>query len=241
MFNLYETATQRNLCTMYAAIGISAGNKAMVLLENQEILIVERYSYGKYNVYLIGDHQLPLESFQITEEEIPTKIDALAQSTNKIWSPLGVLPEINLNLDIQAITQSFSDFARSVFTLASELRTIKAGIAQYMVLPEDLPEKPKETAPRIPTTQHLAHALRLANAPASMVQKAEQGHYDDYKSPLAGPIAQLIVDCQNVGTRKMLQIATMAQDGEFDGQKWEAEEWAQSAEGQETLKQILTS
>lgn len=91
---------------------------------------------------------------------------------------------------------------------------------------------------KIPTTVRLAQALRLAGAPGEMITRAEEGYYDDYKSPLAAPIYQLVLDCQAIGTSKMHNIAQMAISGEFDGQQWEADEWAKSEEGKATLGEL---
>ena len=85
---------------------------------------------------------------------------------------------------------------------------------------------------RIATSDKLADALMAADAPADMVIRARAGHYDDYKSSLATPYIQLVLDASGVG---LVDIAERARNGEWDAQKWESDEWAASAEGQETL------
>lgn len=91
---------------------------------------------------------------------------------------------------------------------------------------------------QMPTTERLALALEQAGAPPYMVQRAREGYYDDYRSPLAGPIMQLVADAK---TERLWDIATRAANGEFDGTREEAEEWAWSAEGQETFRRFFGS
>lgn len=66
-----------------------------------------------------------------------------------------------------------------------------------------------------------------------MIAKARKGYYDDYKSPLAMPIIQLVIDLQAVGQDA---LAERAKNGEFDSTKAEADEWAASKEGIETFQ-----
>lgn len=89
---------------------------------------------------------------------------------------------------------------------------------------------------RVPTTQRLADALRQAHAPEAMIKKAEKGAYDDYKSESINPIADLVRDAKQAG---LTQIAQAAMDGIFDAAQWEAEEWAQSDDGQATFREFL--
>ena len=87
-----------------------------------------------------------------------------------------------------------------------------------------------------PTTERLALALEEAGAPASMVRKARAGHYDDYQSNLAMPIAQLVVDARRAG---LSDIARRAADGDFDATKEESDAWAASPDGQEAFRQFF--
>ncbi len=89
---------------------------------------------------------------------------------------------------------------------------------------------------RKPTTDLLAEALSLANAPKWMIDNALAGVYDDYKSPHADPIRTLVFDAKNNG---LPTIAMDAIDGKFDAQKWEADEWAKSPEGQATFAEFF--
>lgn len=92
--------------------------------------------------------------------------------------------------------------------------------------------------PKMPTMERLAVALEQSGAPPYMVQRAREGYYDDYKSPLTRPIMQLVADAK---TARLWDIATRAANGEFDGTREEADEWARSAEGQETLRRFFGS
>lgn len=89
---------------------------------------------------------------------------------------------------------------------------------------------------QVPTTERLALALEAAGAPPYMVKRARSGYYDDYRSPLAGPIMQLVADAKAAG---LVDIATRAAHGEFDGTREEADAWAHSAEGQATFSQFF--
>ena len=86
--------------------------------------------------------------------------------------------------------------------------------------------------PRVPTTEKLAEALIEVRAPGSMIQRAKEGYYDDFKSPLVFPIRELVMDAQK---HNLTRIAERAEEGGFDAQDWEARLWAQSPEGRAML------
>lgn len=71
------------------------------------------------------------------------------------------------------------------------------------------------------TSERLAQALHAAGL-LEMETKAREGYYDDYKSPLATPITQLVNDLNDAG---QFSLAKRAMDGEFDGTKEEGEAW----------------
>jgi hypothetical protein len=75
------------------------------------------------------------------------------------------------------------------------------------------------------TTEKLAKALIAAGAPVAMIEKARDGFYDDFRSPLDAPIAALVHDAQRGGLHT---IARRAADGEFDGTSEESNAWARS-------------
>lgn len=86
------------------------------------------------------------------------------------------------------------------------------------------------------TTEKLAEALSLAGAPKWMIDNANAGVYNDYKSPHADPIRTLVFDATSCN---LPSIAMDAIDGKFDAQKWEADEWAKSADGRATFAEFL--
>ena len=91
---------------------------------------------------------------------------------------------------------------------------------------------------RIPTSEKLAQALEVAGAPQEMIDKARAFYYDDYKSELAMPTVQLVIDAK---AHNLSEIAERAINGDFDGTKEESDEWAKSPDGQETFAQIFGS
>jgi hypothetical protein len=86
-----------------------------------------------------------------------------------------------------------------------------------------------------PTTERLALALTHAKAPQVLVDRARAGYYDDFKSDLPLPIVALVNDAKQY---HLNNIALRAMNGEFDSQKWEAEAWVKSEEGQSVMREI---
>ena len=78
-----------------------------------------------------------------------------------------------------------------------------------------------------------AEALRSAGL-ATMAQKASEGYYDDFLSPLATPALQLDLDLAYAARNGN------AAAGEGDATEEESKAWAASPEGQEAMKAILT-
>jgi hypothetical protein len=89
---------------------------------------------------------------------------------------------------------------------------------------------------RRPTTDKLAEALSLAGASQWMIDNANAGYYDDFKTNLHFPINQLVLDAMAEG---LLDIELRAKRGEFNAQDWEADEWSKSPEGQATFAELL--
>ena len=81
------------------------------------------------------------------------------------------------------------------------------------------------------TSERLAQVLHAAGL-RDMEAKARSGYYDDYRSPLATPIVQLVRDLEAQGQH---DLAKRAMSGEFDGSREEAEEWFQK-EGKNLLR-----
>lgn len=83
-----------------------------------------------------------------------------------------------------------------------------------------------------PTSERLARDLENAGLPAVMVERAREGYYDDYKSPLPMPEMQLYQDLKAHGRDDLAEKVT---EGYWDATKEESEAWAASPEGQEVF------
>lgn len=86
-----------------------------------------------------------------------------------------------------------------------------------------------------PTTERLAAALKAAGAPPHMISLARDGYYDDYKSPLAMPETQLLVDAREHG---LAEIVEGVMKGEWDATKEESDAWVRSPEGQAAVREL---
>lgn len=91
----------------------------------------------------------------------------------------------------------------------------------------------------LPTTERLAQALEAAGDPRlkPMIDRARQGYYDDYKSPLAAPLVQLAADLRQAGHPELVKRVI---DGEFDATPEESEAWANSPEGQAAFDELVS-
>lgn len=74
---------------------------------------------------------------------------------------------------------------------------------------------------KLPTSERLAQVLH-AEGLLEMESKARAGYYDDYRSPLATPIMQLVKDLSAVNRK---DLAERAANGEWDGTREEGEAW----------------
>ena len=98
------------------------------------------------------------------------------------------------------------------------------------------------------TTVKLARALaEVPGVSRDMIQRAIDGYYHDYLSPLAMPEIQLVTDLRALASlpatprdsRLLLRVlAERVIDGEFDATKAESDAWAASPEGQDTFRQL---
>jgi hypothetical protein len=86
------------------------------------------------------------------------------------------------------------------------------------------------------STTRLVAALLKVGAPDDLVAAALQGAFHDFKSPSATPIIDLVQECERHG---LSGIAAAARAGEFDATREEADEWAASADGQATFRQLI--
>lgn len=88
---------------------------------------------------------------------------------------------------------------------------------------------------RVPTWKKLVDALEEASAPQWIIKNAREFLYDDYKSSESNNISLLI---DHLRRERLYDLAQRAINGEFDGQEWEAHEWARSLEGQEVFREF---
>lgn len=86
------------------------------------------------------------------------------------------------------------------------------------------------------TSERLAQVLHAAGL-RNLAAKARAGYYDDFRSPLATPIVQLVKDLKAAGRD---DIAQRAMNGEFDATQEEAEAWRKSSEGEETIRKFTS-
>jgi len=93
-----------------------------------------------------------------------------------------------------------------------------------VILKESRKKRIPTRSDRTSTSEKLARVLEKQNDPdlKQMIQWAREGKYDDYKSPSPTPIMDLVSDLREKGYP---ELADRAIDGEFDAQRWEAEEW----------------
>ena len=98
------------------------------------------------------------------------------------------------------------------------------------------------------TTAKLARALsEIPGVPKAMIQRAIEGYYHDYLSPLTFPEIQLVTDLRELAkapatprnSRPLLrELAQAVIDRKYDATKEESDAWAASPEGQETFRQL---
>ena len=93
------------------------------------------------------------------------------------------------------------------------------------------------------TKDVLAAALKELGLEAMSI-KAADGFYHDFLSPLPFPETQLVEDLHSAAQNRPNKMAIMdlrdrVMDGDFDASVEESEEWAGSAEGQETFGKLI--
>ena len=87
------------------------------------------------------------------------------------------------------------------------------------------------------TKDKLAQALTEAGL-HEMAAKAVTGYYHDFLSPLDLPEMQLDADLHAAGTPEARALRRRHHDGEFDALIEEGEQWAASADWQETMRNL---
>lgn len=87
------------------------------------------------------------------------------------------------------------------------------------------------------STEKLVAALEELKDPklADIIQRAKEGYYNEYLSPLEFPLIQLVKDLDGQGLK---DFARRVIYGEFDATEEEADAWAASSEGQEVFKTL---
>lgn len=94
------------------------------------------------------------------------------------------------------------------------------------------------------TADRLADELAAIGCPAEMVAVTRFGYYDEYRSPLAMPLVQLVADLGVLARsrdvtaearEKITALAERVKAGEFDGTRAESDAWGRSPEGLETF------
>lgn len=87
------------------------------------------------------------------------------------------------------------------------------------------------------TKDFLAQELRKAGLDG-MADRAAEGYYHDYLSPLATPCLQLAADLAEIGTPQAMALRARHLNGEFDANEEEANDWEHSADGQDALNRL---
>jgi len=97
-----------------------------------------------------------------------------------------------------------------------------------------------------PTSERLAARLRtVAGIPAAMIERAEQGYYHDYVSPLTFPEMQLVADLRallgtpGAGNAAIKAVVDDVIGGIYDATREESDAWAASPEGQAAFRELL--
>lgn len=97
------------------------------------------------------------------------------------------------------------------------------------------------------TKDKLAAALREVGL-TTMADKAAEGYYHDFLSPLDFPEMALAADLAEVAAKApsesqrdaILSVRSRHLDGEFDANLKESEEWASGPEGQDAFERLAS-
>lgn len=95
------------------------------------------------------------------------------------------------------------------------------------------------------TKDKLAAALRAIGL-TEMAERAADGMYDEFTSPLATPLMQLIRDltfamntCVPDASQPIAKLRKRVVDGDFDASNEESDAWAMSEDGRETFSMLV--
>lgn len=89
------------------------------------------------------------------------------------------------------------------------------------------------------TKDFLAQELRKIGL-TELADKAATGYYHDFLSPLDFPELTLAADLAAIGTPEAMALRERHINGEFDANTQESEEWANSPEGQDAMRQVIS-
>lgn len=100
---------------------------------------------------------------------------------------------------------------------------------------------------RIPTSEKLALAMEAAGVPSSLVAKARNADYDDFRSEvsatpcldLVNDLARLMSTPQYAINESIAELRKRAMNGEFDAQQWESDAWAESMKDDPEMGPVL--
>ena len=110
--------------------------------------------------------------------------------------------------------------------------------ATFNVAMENLEHVDKPAVGVTHTKDILAFVLRQAGLDA-MADKAADGYYHDFLSPLPAPCMQLATDLKAEGTPAALAILDRHLNGDFDATKEESDAWAASGEGKAAIEGLI--
>lgn len=227
------TAQQEGGGTLY---GFGLSETDLNRLEfNQETIFFEFDYAGQPNkcglIAYLGDYETP--------EDIAANLEQVRKAVAlSFGAPSNALPgNLHLFPIARSVMQRFRQEPFWAFTTNLQISNSKDSQMFFSATTEAQMRKYLADAGliKLPTTERLAIALEKADCPAEMIARAREGYYDDFKSPLATPIVQLVNDLRVLGHESLVQRAI---NGEFDATPEESEAWYQ-AEGRDVVTQIL--
>lgn len=110
-------------------------------------------------------------------------------------------------------------------------------------------QKDAASEPEKPTKVRLAEAMsEIRGMPPFMLQRAIDGYYHDFESPLPFPEMQLVSDLRGMASlpttgpkakQALNALARRVINGEFDASRAESDAWMASEEGQQVMRELL--
>lgn len=88
------------------------------------------------------------------------------------------------------------------------------------------------------TKDYLAGELRAVGL-IEMADRAAEGYYHDYLSPLDLPCLELAAELKAIGTPDACALLARHLTGEFDASMEEGEAWPRSPDGEEAFNSLL--